>query len=159
MKTKDIEIAIARHFGTRKHIIVPNISWGLNIHECDLFLVRPSGYCVEIEIKISIADLKKDATKKHGHEHKLIRELYFAIPEKMLKHIEHIPARAGIFIVKSTEYETPSGEKYINHHAYLYRKAKINVDARTIKDSEVSTLCRLTSIRLWNEKRKHHVNK
>lgn len=54
----EMEIAIANLFDIRKNIIVPNISCGLGIHECDLFIVRNSGYCIEVEIKRSEQDLK-----------------------------------------------------------------------------------------------------
>lgn len=51
---KEIEIAIARYFGIRQNAIVPNVSWGLGFpYECDLLILRDSGFAIEIEIKIS----------------------------------------------------------------------------------------------------------
>ena len=35
----EIELAIAKYFDIRKNIIIPNISYGFNIHECDLFIM------------------------------------------------------------------------------------------------------------------------
>ena len=56
--TIEIEEAVARKFGVRTNIIVPNVSWGLpGMHECDLFIIKMSGYGVEVEIKISKADI------------------------------------------------------------------------------------------------------
>ena len=63
----EIEEAVARYYDYRSHIIVPNVSWGWDIHECDLIVVRPSGYAIEIEIKRSRADIKADGDKRHGH--------------------------------------------------------------------------------------------
>lgn len=142
MNSKQIEVAIAQHFDSRRHIMAPNIHWGLNIHECDMFILRPSGFCVEVEIKISLADLKKDKTKKHNHENDLISELYFAIPKSMEKHIQHIPIHAGIILVEETE------------NGYLRttreRIAKKNKNARKITQDEIYTLSRLSLIRYWN---------
>ena len=45
-------------FNYRANLIVPNISWGLGLHECDLLVLTSSGYATEIEIKVSKADLK-----------------------------------------------------------------------------------------------------
>ena len=55
--TIEMEVAIAAYFGFRQNIIVPNISWGFMNHEADMFIVRKSGYAIEIEIKRSKSDL------------------------------------------------------------------------------------------------------
>jgi len=65
LKTSDIEFAVAKYFNFRKNLIVPNVSWGFNIHECDLLIVRKSGYAIEVEIKISKSDFKADFKKIH----------------------------------------------------------------------------------------------
>ena len=80
--TEEIEIAIASYFGISRHIIVTNISWGLNLHECDILIIRESGYAVEVEIKRSKQDLLNDFKKQHGHRSKKIKELWYAIPEE-----------------------------------------------------------------------------
>lgn len=64
MNTLEIETAIAMKLDIRKHIIVPNISWGAGLHECDLLVINKSGYATEIEIKISKSDLKKRLYQK-----------------------------------------------------------------------------------------------
>jgi len=112
---KHIEYAVAMHYGVRYNDIVPNISWGIGIHECDLLIIPPNRFAIEVEIKISIADLKADAKKWHHHESELIRELYFAIPVAILdKAMPHIPERAGVLTVNGsgrvnvTRYATPN---------------------------------------------------
>jgi len=40
--TLEIENRVAQYFNPRQNIVVPNISWGMNIHECDLLIVRKS---------------------------------------------------------------------------------------------------------------------
>ena len=38
--TPEMELAIVKLFNFRKHIIIPNISYGFVSHECDLFLIK-----------------------------------------------------------------------------------------------------------------------
>jgi hypothetical protein len=65
MKAIHVELAVASYFGIRRHLIVPNVSWGLGLrHECDLLIVRESGFAAEVEIKVSKSDLKKDVEKR-----------------------------------------------------------------------------------------------
>ena len=104
MNTLDIEIAMMKKLNVRKNIIVPNVSWGINIknhkplHECDLLMLSSAGYATEIEIKISKADLLKDKEKSHGHNHRLIKHLYFAVPESLKEiALKEIPNNAGLY--------------------------------------------------------------
>ena len=83
LTTLELEIALAKYFDVRRNIIVPNISWGLLSHEVDLLVVRKSGIAVEVEIKISVQDLKADFKKSHHHVEKQnrITEFYYAMPK------------------------------------------------------------------------------
>ena len=80
--TAEMEVAIAKYFGIRTHIVVPNVSWGFFNHECDLFLIRKSGYGFEVEIKRSKSDMMADFKKKHSHGDRRNRivQLYYAFP-------------------------------------------------------------------------------
>lgn len=100
IKTLDMEIAVANFFNFRRNLIVPNVSWGLGLHECDLLILTPAGYAWEVEIKVSKQDLKKDLLKRHGHNHKKIKYLYFAIPKELEDCMGYIPKRAGIILVE-----------------------------------------------------------
>lgn len=143
--TIEIEYALANHFGIRQNVIVPNISWGMNIHECDLLILRTSGFCVEVEIKRSKADLIKDLEKKHGHSSPKIRELYFAIPKSMLENcISFIPERAGIF-----SFEKPEGKMV---RITKERPPKINMQSRRLTDDERYNVARLGVMRIWSLK-------
>ena len=70
----EMECAVARYMDFRTNLVVPNVSWGFEVHECDLLIVTKTGYAYEVEIKRSKADLKKDIEKKHGHNS---RGVYF----------------------------------------------------------------------------------
>ena len=65
--TLEMEVHLSSFLNFRTNIVVPNVSWGMFSHECDLIRLTPSGYCSEIEIKVSLADLKKDQEKRHNN--------------------------------------------------------------------------------------------
>lgn len=148
-----IENAAARYFGIRQNLIVPNVQWGLWIHECDLLIMSQSGYLTEVEIKISASDLKKDLLKEHGHRDDRIKKLYFAIPEKLLKHENKIPARAGILVYKIQ-----------SNWFKLHRVALVNNLAKPLLASDQYQLARLGALRIWGlkskiENQKYIINK
>ena len=150
MNAKEIEIAVANYFGTRQNLIVPNVFWGFTglYYEADLVVVTKAGYAKEIEIKVSRGDLIKDKDKVHNHDCPRFKELYFAIPKRLLKDIEHIPERAGILVCEKKEYEN----KYY-YGAKLERKAKIN-NAEKLTLKQQYELARLGTMRIWNLKKK-----
>ena len=160
LNSADIEVAIAKYFKPRTHLIVPNISWGMGLHECDMLILNGSNYAVEVEIKISKADVKKDLSKSHGHRSNRIKRLFFAIPEHLNTPdvIELIPERAGILVVSERfpVYGTRWGteEKYISYYMQprctVIRNAKINKDAKPFSDGERIEMGRLGMLRYWN---------
>jgi len=149
LKTPEMEVALATHFGIRRNLIVPNISWGMFNHECDLTVVTASGYATEIEIKVSKADLIKDKEKGHGHYSNLIKKLYFAIPEKLKPHIEHVPERAGVLIVGKHK-ETHWKKYWVKE----LRKPVVNKTAVPLTESKQFQVARLGQMRVWGLKEK-----
>lgn len=136
----EIEIAIAGWFGIRKHVIVPNVSWGLFNHECDVTVLSSSNYAYEIEIKVSKSDLVRDKAKWHNHDSIKIRKLWFAVPEKLNGCIEYIPARAGILVVSKKGVVSE------------LRAPEVNAMARKLSEKECFTLARLGTMRIWSLK-------
>ena len=160
LNSADIEVAVAKYFKPRTHLIVPNISWGMNIHECDLLILNGSNYAVEVEIKISKSDVKADLKKGHGHKSNRIKRLFFAIPEHLNTPdvIELIPERAGIFVVSERYPVYQSGygadstkvSYYMQPRCTVIRNAKINKEARPFTDGERIEMGRLGMLRYWN---------
>lgn len=146
----EIETLIANSWDIRKNMIISNVSWGLDIHECDLLIVSKSNYATEIEIKITKSDLKADAKKIHGHRSNKIKYLYFAIPEKLESCIDLIPARAGIIIIRKKKNIQYNWER----HFYIdtIRKPETNKQARPLNDSELIKVSKLAMMRMWNLK-------
>lgn len=140
VSTQMMEVVVARCLKPRINLIVPNVSWGFFIHECDLLCITPSRYLWEVEIKVSKADLVKDKLKRHRHNSHKIKRLYFAIPDYLEKHIEHIPERAGIIVVNS---------KFLGCN--IIRSAK-NVGKYKINEGEYLKLAELGCLRIWGLK-------
>jgi len=127
---------------------VPNISWGLGVHECDIFVVRPTGYAIEIEIKISKSDLLAESKKNHSHSSTKIREFYYAIPHNLLDScIDHIPTHAGILTCKRNDHRDIV-------MTTLHRKPKINTSARKLTDTEILKTAKLGTMRIFSLKKK-----
>jgi len=140
--TAIMEVAIAQYFNYRTNLIVPNISWGLYIHECDLLIITPSGYAYEVEIKTNKHDLIRDQQKHHKHDCRKIKKLYFAIPECLQNYIDCIPEKAGIIIVKYNNYKWT---------CYKIREAQINYNYK-FSDKERFQVARLGAMRIWDLK-------
>ena len=142
LTSTEIEIYLSNYFNYRQNIIVPNISYGLGVHECDLFIIRKSGYAVEVEIKISVQDIKADLKKSHKHKSNKIRELYFAIPKELEHAIEYIPEHAGIITIEKHITGKPAT-------IHMLRGAKLNTDARKLTEKEIHKATHLGCMRIW----------
>ena len=152
ISTIEIEVAIAELFDVRKHIIVPNISWGAAIHEMDMALINKTGFLKEIEIKISKSDYMKDFEKSHHHVDRFhrISQFYYAMPLYLYEKIkELIPEDAGIITCNSIEYR--SG---FHVRATILRQATKIKDSRKLTVEEQLNIARLGTMRIFKLKRK-----
>ncbi len=155
--TAEMECALANWFDYRVNLIVPNVHWGMNMHECDLLIVSQVGYCTEVEIKVSRADLRADAKKLHGHNggvaRRVIKYLYFAVPLALEEAaLEFAPERAGIITVKDTQ---PDRYGYIaGPRCRRVREPTCNKHSTKMTDRERYKVARLGALRIWNLKRK-----
>lgn len=148
MHAGDIELALAYRYKWRQNLIVPNVYYGLHFpHELDLMVVTPSGWATEIEIKVSISDLKADQKKSHGHRSNRIKYLYFAVPEALqVPALELIPERAGLFIVR------PDLELYEYRKTEIVKSPTTNKCARKVTTDERIKLNELATMRIWSLK-------
>lgn len=151
--TIEIELAVAQYFNFRQNVIVPNVSWGFGLHECDLFLIKKSGVAVEIEIKISKSDLLKDFEKRHKHidRYNRITEFYYAMPEELYEKCKDlIPENAGIITCwRWTDYK-----KRDRVSARREREPKRIKGARKLTIEEKFKIARLGTMRIWSLKDK-----
>jgi hypothetical protein len=152
--TIEMEVAIAKMFGIRQHIIVPNLSWGLiGMHECDLFLIKKSGVAVEVEIKRSKSDFLADFKKGHDHKDRLhrITEFYYAFPENLVeKCIDLVPEHAGVIVCQRwVDYK-----KQQKVSAHIKKQPKRIKGARKLTEEEQLKVARLGTMRIWTLKEK-----
>lgn len=157
INTGEIEMALSKFFDRRANLMVPNVSWGFGVHECDILLVTKAGYGVEIEIKISAADLKKDADKHHKHRSRKLKLLYFAIPFYLEPLIPFIPAHAGIISCKKRDAkyyepfpqcqiirEAQDSPEWIEHGKFKFTEA------------DLFRVARLGVLRMWDLRETNH---
>jgi len=161
ISTIEMEVAIMDYIGVRQNIVVPNVHWAFFNHECDILSLTASGYATEIEIKISKADLKKDAEKKHKHESTLLKYLYFAVPDYLVSFaLENIPEMAGLMSVSRIKH--CSEYKSSLNVFYDVPKIRVNIVREAIKDNtakkwseeQIKKLLRIGVMRILGLKRK-----
>ncbi len=144
--TPEIEVAIMEGFDLRKNIIVPNIQSGLGLHECDVLLLRPTGYGVEFEIKLTKSDLMKDFKKEHHHESELIKEVYYAVPMNLVSTcLRVLDPRYGVIGIRRDGDMNPVME--------IVRETTHNQSARKWTDAEAFKLAKLGAMRLCKIKK------
>jgi len=128
-------------FGSDKYVSVANVTKnsGIVTHECDILCMsNKSHYLTELEVKATVADLKADVKKWHGHRGN-IRRLYFVSPCKMEEAmLQYVPERAGIILIDLDKTRVK-----------IIREAKINKEAVPLTDERAYQLCRLGAMRYW----------
>lgn len=149
INTVDIEIAVASYFDYRKNLIVPNVSWGLGLHECDLLVLSKAGYLTEIEIKVSKYDLIADRKKRHEHKTHKVKYLYFAVPHYLIEEgLKYIPENAGLIAVAKSRVRPG---QYV---VWVKKEARANSYSYCVGEKERLKMARLGTMRIWGLKEK-----
>jgi hypothetical protein len=151
-------------FHNKNLIVIPNCTWPGS--ECDLLAVRPDLRLVDVEIKISRADLKADQYKDkwlHPWDYRAhgwrgpapgerarvewpakIWKHYYALPRDIWRDdlVEDINPMSGILLMRARDDGTVS--------IGVERQAKPNKAAQPISPADVINLARLASVRMWD---------
>ena len=152
-------------------VLVPNCSWTGG--ECDLLAVTQDLRVIDVEIKISRADLRADAGKgkwyhqwdywrdgcmpNDGQEHR--RRLEW--PQRVWKHYYAMPASiwrpeladtlpspaSGVILLKAVRHFEDSVPVVV---AKVERRAKPNPQADRLQPEQVADIARLATLRLWD---------
>ena len=153
---------LCRNTFQRKLLVVPNCNWTGN--ECDLLCVAPCLRIIDVEIKISRADLKADRDKEKWWDRgfgtmvagKWVRppatarqwprrvwKHYYAMPADIWKQelLDAIPPSSGVLLCRG-EGRTALIESI--------RKAKPNKDAKPISAADAIDIARLAGLRMWD---------
>ena len=157
----DIERAIIRRWAPENTLIVPNVAQGfVRWGEIDMLKVEQSLYLTEIEIKVSLSDLKREWGKLRwgpvyqDRFRKTIRRYFIAMPECLYeKGRAVIPDWVGAGILTVRPVEEIHG-RFTRPCAREKQKPRINKEAEKITIEDLATLGRLGTLRYWSLRRK-----
>ena len=160
-----IAAGLARQIFSRKHlVVVPNCSWPGS--ECDLLVVTPNLRVIDVEIKISRADLKADARKdkwyhswdwrRDGNYDRALRKPR-QWPHRVWKHYYALPRHLWDTALLSSLPSPNSGVLllYPDKHdgglcIRVERQAKPDRQADKISPEDAIDIARLASLRMWD---------
>ena len=161
--------ALALQTFQRKHLVlVPNCNW--TGHECDLLVVTPDLRIIDIEVKVTRADLKADARKDkwfHSWDFRIdgpwtrdkgpgdrrprewprkVWKHYYALPRDLWNEalFEFLPSpQSGVLLL----YEHGNDKTLM---VKVERPAKPCRDAQKINPADAVDIARLASLRMWD---------
>lgn len=169
----NIARALARQTFNRQHlVVVPNCIW--TGHECDLLVVTANLRIIDVEIKISRADLKADAKKgKWWHSQPWTRTsdtsdwhrpkpIARELPRKVWKHyyccpkdiwapelLACLPSPAsGVILIAERNHRHANSMPTLE--LTVARRAKPCRDAEAISPAAAVDIARLASLRMWD---------
>ena len=122
-------------------------------YEADLVVVTRARCAYEVELKVSKADLKADAKKRHIHNGSIFKGLWFAMPENIYEP-ELVPDRAGVLLVYDYKYFNygTQQEEIAPNRVRVERKPKTkNVK---LTEKQYIKLLELMAMRVWKLKEK-----
>jgi hypothetical protein len=146
-----IEVLVADHFHYRQNVIVPNVWWGWQLrYEADVVVMRPSGYCDEVEIKVTATDIRADTRKRHVHDDSRFIRLWFAVADGLQDHPD-IPQRAGVLVAEYKHGQQNHEGRFVlrQHRAARPRTKGIR---RVVTPEERMKLYELAAMRIWTLK-------
>lgn len=169
MKWTETSIARAlaqQHFKRRYLCLVPNCNWTGS--ECDMLAVTENLRIIDVEIKISRADLKADA-KKEKWWHKSWNWVFehdrqvgppaphvrLSHPDKVWKHYYAMPAEIWKDELLDTLGSPDSGVLLLTERNGLIRidvkrRAKPAKNADVLTPAQAIDIARLASLRMWD---------
>lgn len=162
--------ALCTQFFAHKCILlVPNTTW--TGHECDVLGVSMDLRVIDVEIKISRADLRADAKKEKwwrragywGSQQvgppapdlprewpRRVWKHYYALPEDIWKPelLEALPSpRSGVLLLSKARGYDKFGQPWIQ--VTCARRATPNRDAERLTPEQVVDVARLANLRMW----------
>lgn len=150
--------ALARQtFESRHLVLVPNCNWPGN--ETDLLVVTCDLRIIDVEVKISRADLKADAKKDkwfHSWDYRLDGERRAREwPSRCWKHYYCLPREIWEDALLAALPSPRSGVLLMHEHGgklaiTCRRRATPNRDAKKISAEDAVDIARLASLRMWD---------
>jgi hypothetical protein len=134
----------------RNYLAIPNVSYGFLNYEADLLIISKAKYATEIEVKISMADWKRDRdkTKHKWSADPRIKYQYYACPYELALRYEELELPMGWGVIgvcdPNASYGSPRGIK-------ILKEATARELAKKITDKELLILARLACFRVWRK--------
>lgn len=159
MTEREIQRALAVWINYRRHLCLPNMNGGLGFWsrgEMDFVAVTGAGFVIEIEIKVTLADLRREwrspvKIEKHRRAHtvtKGLRRFFICTPAKIAQkareEIEAEPLLAYAGILKAVEQHERSA------WVGMVRPAQNLKSARKLTPDERMKIGHLATMRLWD---------
>ena len=131
----------------------------------DLMGVTKDGYCIEIEVKRTVADFKADQEKRHRVDEWTndgkVRQLYYLVHPSILEKVTPLlPAGCGLMTVNPSRRSLARMPELI-----IKVRAAVRKHSRQLTDAEKWELCRdmsgtlVTAICCHPSRRRWHTNK
>jgi len=157
IKTPELELLVAKFFGIRTNLIIPNLSWGMKLrYEADLTIVTRTKYCYEVELKVSKSDLIAEAKKKvHAHKGDIYKRFYYAMPDYIYDEKLITNDDAGILLAEWIPEHKYWHQTYKAHWKINETRKPKNKKTSKITDEQYLKLLELQAMRVWSMKKKN----
>ena len=160
MNAATLQVLVARHADINRNFVIPNVSHSFFPWETDVLALSAAGYATEYEIKVSVADFKREWRKERWRSKSFlkvfrnrIRRYVIVVPHEIAdKCVPHIPDDLGAGVLSFEPQVDWKGNKHLAAHELI--KPRINTKARKWTDSERIHLGELAAIRYWQQRRK-----
>ena len=170
MKEADIQLALSYRHVYKGQLVVPNVSmsWG----ECDLLAVSLAGYVTEYEVKISIADLKREWKKQRWNPgsfrwrdnayemfYETVKFYWIAVPAHLVAKAQPlIPDHIGAGLISVGEKNDFGGAFRGWRVLDEVHRPRVNRKAKALTSEQRIALGRKGMMRYWNLLRKLATN-
>lgn len=139
-------------------VLVPNCTW--TGHECDVLAVTADLRLIDVEVKISRADLKADADKQkwwqgRGWHYRGTPGVRLSHPPKVWKHYYAMPETVWSADLAASLGSPDSGVlllKWRHNAPYITceRRAKPSRTAERLSAADAVDIARLANLRMWD---------
>lgn len=169
MKWTEERVAFAvatKLFDWKRHIVVPNLSWGMGLgFEIDLGILSSANWLTEVEIKVSLSDLRREGEK---WRHKIAPQLANVYQSKIRKRFIAMPLELWNKRYNPslrTEFPTiPEGVGVITVYGDMYgdtakieKPALPDKAARKLTPDEREQMIRLGYLRFWAQRQANDI--
>lgn len=148
-------------FDFRRYAVVPNVSYAVLYNgEADLLCLSKSNIFHEVEIKISLADMKNEAKKRRSRYCNVVAYKWIAAPEEIAAkalELECIPRTWGVISVSARwvgEHKYGFGRVEPDHWTFKTKKLRLpkRQDTVAVSNDKIVAFYRTGIMRMWTKR-------